>query len=101
VGSGEIPRLNGIHFDPTILFFALGITTVTGLLIGLLPAVETLRADHRDALQQSSRTVRGGSRSRIRGLLVSSQVCLAFVLTLARVLACLRAWLFRWLSVVF
>ena len=79
----EIPRLNGIHFDPTILFFALGITTVTGLLIGLLPAVETLRADHHDALQQSSRTVRGGSRSRIRGLLVSSQVCVAFVLTLA------------------
>lgn len=78
-----IPRLNGIHFDPTILFFALGITTVTGLLVGLFPAMETLRADHRDALQQASRTVKGRSRSRIRGVLVSSQVCLAFVLTLA------------------
>jgi putative ABC transport system permease protein len=79
----EMPRLNGSHFDPTILLFTLGISTVTGLLIGLVPALETVRADHRDALQQSSRTVRGTSRGRIHGLLVASQVCLAFVLTLA------------------
>jgi putative ABC transport system permease protein len=78
----EIPGPSRIHFDVTVLLFALGITTVTGLLIGLLPAVEVLRAEHREALQQASRTTRG-SGSRFRGLLVSSQVCLAFVLTLA------------------
>jgi putative ABC transport system permease protein len=79
----EIPRLTGVHFDPAILLFSLAITTVTGILIGLMPALETSRADQREALQQSSRGVRGEPRSRIRGLLVASQVCLAFVLTLA------------------
>jgi putative ABC transport system permease protein len=79
----EIPLLNGVHFDSGILFFTLGITTATGVLMGLVPALETSRGDHREALQQSSRAVRGASRSRIRGFLVSSQVCLAFVLTVA------------------
>ncbi len=79
----EIPLLNGIHFDPGILLFTLGITAATGVLMGLLPAMETSRGDYHEALQQSSRTVRGASRSRIRGFLVSSQVCLAFVLTVA------------------
>jgi predicted permease len=79
----EIPLLNGIHFDPGILLFTLGITVATGVLMGLAPALETSRGDHREALQQSSRAVRGAERSRIRGFLVSSQVCLAFALTVA------------------
>jgi putative ABC transport system permease protein len=79
----EIQLLNAIHFDPGILLFTLGITAATGVLMGLLPALETSRGDYREALQQSSRTVRGASHSRIRGFLVSSQVCLAFVLTVA------------------
>jgi putative ABC transport system permease protein len=79
----EIPLLNRVHFDPGILLFTLAITTVTGIFMGLVPALETLRADHREALQQSSRSVGGSSRSRIRGFLVSAQVGLAFVLAVA------------------
>ena len=79
----EIPVLNRVHFDPGVLLFTLAITTTTGIFMGLAPALETLRADHREALQQSSRSVGGSSRSRIRGFLVSAQVGLAFVLTVA------------------
>jgi len=79
----DIPRMAGVRFDPTVLLFTLGIATTTGVLMGLVPALETSRADYHEALEQSSRGVRGMSRSRLRNLLVASQVCLAFVLTVA------------------
>lgn len=79
----DIPRMDGVHFDPAVLLFTLGLTTAAGILMGLIPALEASRADHREAMQQSSRSVRGISRSRVRNLLVSSQMCLAFVLTVA------------------
>jgi putative ABC transport system permease protein len=91
----EIAGLNGVHLDPAILLFTMSVATVTGILIGLVPAIEGSRADQREALQQSSRSVRGISRGNIRGLLVSSQVCLAFVLTVASGLllkSFVRAW---------
>jgi putative ABC transport system permease protein len=73
----------------------MSVATVTGILIGLVPAIVGSRADQREALQQSSRSVRGISRGNIRGLPVSSQVCLAFVLTVASGLllkSFVRAW---------
>jgi putative ABC transport system permease protein len=91
----EIAGLNGLHLDPPILLFTVGVATATGILIGLVPAIESSRVDHREALQQTSRGVRGASRSSVRGLLVASQVCLAFVLTVASGLllkSFLRAW---------
>jgi predicted permease len=79
----EISGLNAVRLDPLILLITTGIAAATGILIGLVPAVETSRVDHREALQQSSRGVRGTSRNKIRGLLVASQVALAFILVVA------------------
>ena len=91
----EIANLNGLRLDPAILLFTVGTAMATGILIGLVPAIESSRVDHREALQQTSRGVRGTSRSKVRGLLVSSQVCLAFVLTVGSGLllkSFVRAW---------
>jgi putative ABC transport system permease protein len=79
----EIPRITDIRLDPVVLLFGLGLATATGILMGLVPALESSRADYREAIERSSRGVRGVSRSRLRGLLVASQVCLAFVLVVA------------------
>ena len=62
----DIPRMDSVHFDPAVLLFTLGLTTAAGILMGLIPALEASRADHREAMQQSSRSVRGISRSRVR-----------------------------------
>jgi putative ABC transport system permease protein len=91
----EIAGLNGLHLDPAILLFTMSVATVTGILIGLVPAIESSRVDQREALQHSSRSVTGISRGSVRGLLVSSQVCLAFVLAVASGLllkSFVRAW---------
>jgi predicted permease len=90
----EIPRLADIRVDPGILFFALLVSTATGIVMGLAPALQASRADHREALQRSSRGVLG-ARSRFRSVLVCSEVCLAFLLTVASGLllrSFVRAW---------
>jgi len=56
----------------------------TGVLTGLLPAIQASRVDQREALQQQgARGTVGLSRSSARGLLVISEVALAFVLTVS------------------
>ena len=90
----EIPRVNDIHVDPGVLLFALLISTATGIAMGLVPALQASRVDHREAMQQSSRGVIGGRR-RFRSVLVSSEICLAFILTVASGLllkSFVRAW---------
>src|SRR5580704_5466439 len=83
LAPAQIPRLNEVHFDIPILLFALAISTATGILMGLVPALQASRVDHREALQQGARGMVGFAKSRFRSLLVVSEVALAFVLTLA------------------
>jgi len=91
----DIAGLNELRWDPEILLFTMVVATSTGILIGFVPAMESARVDHRDALQQFSRGVRGAARGNVRNLLVSSQLCLAFALTVASGLllkSFVRAW---------
>jgi putative ABC transport system permease protein len=83
LAPARIPRLNEAHFDGAILLFTFLVTTATGILMGLLPALQASRVDHREALQQGARGSLGLTRSRFRSVLVVSEVALAFVLTVA------------------
>lgn len=84
IAPAEIPRLDSVHFDIPILAFGLIVSIATGAVIGLAPAFQAARIDQREALQQSgTRGSVGLGKSRARGLLVISEVALAFVLTVA------------------
>lgn len=75
----ELPRLGEIRVDVDMLMFALAVSSLTGVIFGVMPALMSARVDLRDTLQASSRgTTAGGQR--IRGALVSSEVTLAVVL---------------------
>jgi predicted permease len=79
----DLPRLDQLALDGRVLGFGLLITLVTGLLFGLVPAVDGWRADVRGALAAGGRGgigTRGGSR--FRRLLVVIQLSLATVLAL-------------------
>ena len=78
----QIPRVAEIHVDTGVLLFALLVSTATGIVMGLAPSLQASRIDHRIALQRASRGVTGG-QSKFRAVLVASQICLAFVLTVA------------------
>jgi putative ABC transport system permease protein len=66
----ELPRLDQVRMDNTILLFGIGVSLATGVLFGILPAWR--------ATQQNPAgiPIRGGLRS----LLVIAEVALAFVL---------------------
>jgi putative ABC transport system permease protein len=78
----QIPRVADIHVDAGVLLFALLVSTATGIVMGLAPSLQASRIDHRLALQRASRGVTG-TQSKFRAALVASQICLAFILTVA------------------
>jgi putative ABC transport system permease protein len=91
---GDIPRMQDVRVDLRVLLFAIAVSTATGILIGLVPALQASRANHRDAMQRTSRGVLG-TNSKFRSALVCSEICLAFVLTVSAGLllkSFLRAW---------
>jgi putative ABC transport system permease protein len=66
--------------DGRVLLFTGVVAVITGLLFGLVPAWQTSRPDLSEFLKQGSRTLSGGARKRLRGLLVAGEIALALVL---------------------
>jgi len=81
-GPVDIPRLTDTHVDVTVLVFSLGVSVLTGLVAGMIPALQAARTDEREALQSSGRGTVGVSRGRLRSLLVVGELGLAFVLAI-------------------
>jgi len=74
-----LPRVGAIGLDGTVFVFGLGITMLIGLVVGLMPALGTSRADLHAAMQQGSRCITGGHQLARRALVVV-EVALALVL---------------------
>jgi putative ABC transport system permease protein len=76
-----IPRLASAGVDWRALAFMLAVSVFTGILFGLAPALHASRFNLFGSLKEGGRTAtEGTSRSRLRSLLVISQVSLAVVL---------------------
>src|SRR5687767_5687766 len=67
----EVPRLNEVGVDSRILLFTLAISIVTGLIFGLLPALQASRFDLNKSLKEGVRGMTAGvGQNRLRSLLV-------------------------------
>jgi putative ABC transport system permease protein len=71
-----LPRVGAIRVDGAVFAFGMGITTLIGVWVGLIPALHASRSDLRIGLQQNSRSV---SLSTRRALVVA-EVALALML---------------------
>src|SRR6185436_6084991 len=81
VPSQGQPLLISAQPDPRILAFALGLTFVTGIVFGLLPALRASRPDPWSTLKDTIGSVAGKSGSLfLRKGLVTAQVALSFLL---------------------
>jgi predicted permease len=76
----NVPRLNEVAIDRTVLLYALGASILTALLFGIIPALHGSRADLRDALQEGGRSGIGSRRGgRLRAALVATEVAVSIV----------------------
>jgi predicted permease len=79
VGDG-LPRSQEVRLDGRVVLFTVGVSVLTGLLFGLVPALQASRADLHSAMREGTKSTGGRSSGRVRGVLVVSQVALALVL---------------------
>jgi len=75
----DLPRVNAIAVNGAVLVFALAVTTLIGIGVGLVPAIHSLREDVQSGLRQNSRQSAGGHQGTRRTLVVT-EVALALVL---------------------
>ncbi|MDQ6831503.1 MAG: FtsX-like permease family protein, partial [Gemmatimonadota bacterium] len=79
--NGNLPRAEEIHLNVPVMLFAIGVSVLTALALGLLTAWQGTRSDIRATLSSSQRTQAGsGSSARIRQTLVVSQMALTVIL---------------------
>ena len=74
-----MPRVEAIGLDAPVFVFALVLTTIIGVLVGLLPALGAIRSGAGAGVQRQSRRATAGPGG-LRRALVVSEVALAIVL---------------------
>ncbi len=82
LAPANLPRVQEVAPDATVLLVTLLVALVTGMLVGIMPALFAGRADVRGALQEGSRgTIGSRARHQLRATLVVVEIALAVVLT--------------------
>ena len=85
MNPGNIPRLEDIGINGSVLAFTFGVSLVTGILFGVAPLWRAVRVDPNISLKAGGRSGQsdGGlylRRHRLRGLLVVSELALSLML---------------------
>ena len=76
----RVPRLDDVALNGTVLVFTCAVTLVSGLLIGLLPAIRSTRIVAVDVLRSSAATsASSASAGRLRSTLVAIEVAASTV----------------------
>lgn len=79
--SGTIPPNLQVVMDGRVLLFVLGLSVITGVLFGIVPALKATRPNLTNSIKQGGGGASAGHASkRFRGTLVVIEVALAFVL---------------------
>ena len=92
LAPSDLPRMSTIHVNGTVLLVTSAVTLLTGLLFGLVPAVQSSHARLSENLREGGRSgtaSRGGQRLR-RGIVAAQLALVVVLLTGAGLL--LRTW---------
>jgi len=77
----DLPRLNNVSLDGRALVFTAAITMLTGVIFGLVPALQSSKPNLNETMKDAGRgSTEGGRRQRIRSTLVVLEVAAALVL---------------------
>ncbi|RKH60326.1 ABC transporter permease [Corallococcus interemptor] len=76
----SLPRAQGVKLDVASVLFTLAVSVLTGVLFGLVPALQASRVDLHAAMREGARATGSHRTGRLRAALVVAQVSLALVL---------------------
>ena len=77
--ANTLPRSGEIALDGHVLFYTMGISILTGIVFGLIPALKTLRHDTHETLKEGGRGS-SGARHRTQSVFVVVEMAMAVVL---------------------
>ncbi|HEU0252542.1 MAG TPA: ABC transporter permease, partial [Pyrinomonadaceae bacterium] len=77
---GQLPFWMNFGIDLRVLGFTLGVTLLTGLIFGIMPALQSSRVDLNDTLKEAGRGSLTSSGTNSRSLLVVTEIALSLVL---------------------
>ena len=80
MSTGNNPLELSTMPDARVLLFALAVSCLTGIIFGLVPALQSTRPDLASTLKESAGAVIGGGHMRLRKALVVAQVFLSLLL---------------------
>jgi predicted permease len=81
IGEGNVPRIQDMGMDSSVLLFTLGISLITGLFFGVVPALQISRTDIHESLKEGGRGGGAGvGRRRLRNTLIVTEVAVSLVL---------------------
>ena len=80
LGPSNIPRLREVTVDGGVLGFTLVVSLLTGILFGLVPALQASRSGLGETLKEGSRGTTGLGGRFMRSALVVSEIALSLVL---------------------
>jgi len=79
-----LPRIHEITLDARVVWFAISLALLTGIVCGLAPAFAALETSVNDSLKEGGRTgTAGGGHPRLRSALVVGEIAIALVLLVA------------------
>jgi putative ABC transport system permease protein len=77
----DLLNLPQVKINAAVLGFTLGVSMLTGVIFGLVPALEATRLNLTESLKESGKNIGGGMRSHmLRNSLVVAEIALALVL---------------------
>jgi len=92
----NLPRLKEINVDLRVFGFTLGVSILTGLIFGLLPALTASRAAAGEGLKEGGRTATTGrAQQRVRSAFVAAELAVALVLLIGAGLLVKTFWKLR------
>ena len=86
LSTANIPHIEMIRLDWTVLVFAVAVTLLTGVLCGLAPALRSARANLQTAIKEGSRGSASGANRRLNNTFVVAQLALSLVLLIGAAL---------------
>ena len=80
LSAGSIPRVADVTIDRTVLFFVLAASLVTGIIFGLVPALQLSRTGAGAVLKEGGRSSVGSGGRWLRSTLLVGEVALSLML---------------------